>query len=419
MHLIGELMKHRSLIGPSLGIYTGTGASHSWLWFVDLFEKAGFFDLTFLDEFDLQEGGLDELDGFATAGGDTFALAEALGMRGAEQLGRFVENGGIYLGSCAGAYLPMRSSKAPLDQFNFVDVKITNLTSALPTPQHKASKFCTAYGCRFVFHPVRETVTLTINEKSPGTGSLINAPLYGGPGMIAAGNAQVLAAYQGFTDKTIFLVDRRLAEKTLIGTAAAVRQEKGRGVFYLFGPHFEHPRHPDANRFLLDAIKEEMDRNPAGMEKPAFWRRNARPQASKVLVRDVKRELSNARIVAAGLEMLPLQWRIGEKIYEPIKIRVFLESLWQRIRYLEKVGLLWITLGSEEKLKRLAVDITMIIRALKHRIDDDLDATHQAKTLFHCLQGLSKAFLQLYFDTRAAEALCELAPFTPIPGELN
>lgn len=412
-------MENRPLIGPGLGIYTGTGASHSWLWFVDLFEKAGFFDLTFLDEFDLQEGALDGLDGFATAGGDTFALAAALGPRGAQQLSRFVENGGIYLGSCAGAYLPMRSSKVPLDRFNFVDVKITNLTSALPTPQRMAGKFCTAYGCRFVFHPVREAVTLAINGNSPAAGSLIDAPLYGGPGMVAAGDARVLAAYQGFTDKTLFLVDRRLAEKTLIGTAAAVRQEKGRGVFYLFGPHFEHPRYPEANRFLLDAIGEEMDRKPAGIEKPTFWRRNARSRAGQSLIRDVKRELSNARIVAAGLEMLPIQWRIGEKIYEPTKIRVFLESLWRRTRYLEKAGRVRMTPGSDEKLKRLGVDVTGIIRTLKHQVDDGLDATPQATALFRRLQGLSKAFLQLYFDTRAAEAMGALAPFTPIPGELN
>lgn len=413
-------MENRPFIGPSLGIYTGTGASHSWLWFVDLFEKAGFFDLTFLDEIDVRRGGLDGLDGFATAGGDTFALAEALGPRGAEQLARFVENGGIYLGSCAGAYLPMRSSKIPLDQFNFVDVRITNLTSALPTPQRMAGKFCTAYGCRFVFHPVRETVTLVIDGKSPAAGSLIDAPLYGGPGMIAAGDAQVLANYQGFTDKTLFLTDRRLAEKTLIGTAAAVRQEKGRGVFYLFGPHFEHPRYPEANRFLLDAIKEEMDRKPVGTEKPTFWRRNARPsKAGKALVRDVKRELSNARIVAAGLEMLPLQWRIGEKIYEPTKIRVFLDSLWRRIRPLEKADHVHFTPGCDAKMLRLALEITETIRTMKHRIDENLDATPQAKELFHRLQGLSKAFLQLYFDTRAAEAMSDFASFTPIPGELN
>jgi hypothetical protein len=412
-------MENCQLTGPRFGIYTGTGASHSWLWFIDLFEKAGFLDLTFLDEFDVQEGELNGLDGFATAGGDTFALANALGPQGAEGLARFVENGGIYLGSCAGAYLPMRSSKAPLDQFNFVDVRITNLTSVLPTPQRMAGKFCTAYGCRFVFHPVRETVTLAITGKPPAAGSLIDAPLYGGPGMIAGDDAQVLAVYRGFTDKTLFLVDRRLAEETLIGTAAAVRQEKGRGVFYLFGPHFEHPRYPDANRFLLDIIEYEMDQKPGGTEKPTFWRRNARPRAGKALVRDVKRELSNARIVAAGLEMLPLQWWIGEKIYEPTKIRVFLDSLWRRVRPLEKADHVHFTPGCDAKMLRLALEITGTIRALKQRVDENLDATPQAKELFHRLQGLSKAFLQVYFDTRAAEAMGDFASFTSISGELN
>ncbi len=404
---IGPAPEDRDRDAPRMGIYTGTGASHSWLWFVDLLDGAGIHEVTFLDEADVRAGRLAGVDALAVAGGDTFALAQALGKTGAARLAGFVNNGGVYIGSCAGAYLPMRSSKAPLDRFNFADVKITNLTSALPEPRRMAEKFCTAYGCRYVFHPVRETVALTLQEP-PGPPRTVEAPLYGGPGMVAGGDAQVLATYAGFTPKTLFLVDRDLATRTLVGTAAVVRQEMGRGVFYLLGPHLEHPRYPEANRFLVEVLCRETARR-AGRRRGHDPGRG-RPAPATSWVRDVKRELSNARIVAAGLEMAPLQWRIGRKIYEPAKIRVFLEALWGRIRYLERAPAVHFPPDGGEAAVRLGREITGLVRTMKGRIDDGLDTTPQATDLFCRLRELATRFLRIHFLTRAADAARSIAP---------
>ncbi|MGD8338408.1 MAG: hypothetical protein PVJ29_15055, partial [Desulfobacterales bacterium] len=38
----------RLLRYPKIGIFAGEGTSHSWLWFVDLFDRMGFHDLSFL-----------------------------------------------------------------------------------------------------------------------------------------------------------------------------------------------------------------------------------------------------------------------------------------------------------------------------------------------------------------------------------
>jgi len=80
---------------PKIGIYTGTGTSHSWLWFVDIFERFGFYDLVFLNESDIHEIGLNGLDVLVMSGGDTFAVAEGLGKKGAEKLEDFIVNGGF------------------------------------------------------------------------------------------------------------------------------------------------------------------------------------------------------------------------------------------------------------------------------------------------------------------------------------
>ena len=68
----------RLLRYPRIGVYAGSGTSHSWLWFADLFERMGFLDVVFLQEKAVKTKGLAGLDILAVSGGDTFAVAEAL-----------------------------------------------------------------------------------------------------------------------------------------------------------------------------------------------------------------------------------------------------------------------------------------------------------------------------------------------------
>ena len=70
---------------PAIGIYNGHGASHSWLWFVEILDKMGFWNVQFVDEQHLISGVLDNIDVLLVSGGDTFAIAESLDKTGAEQ----------------------------------------------------------------------------------------------------------------------------------------------------------------------------------------------------------------------------------------------------------------------------------------------------------------------------------------------
>jgi len=383
-----------------IGIYAGTGTSHSWLWFVDIFERFGFFDLMFLTEKDIREYGLDTVDVLAMSGGDTFAVAEALGKKGAHKLGCFISNGGLYIGSCAGAYLPLNSSKKHLNHFNFVAVKIANLTKTLPEANRVPEKFCTPYGCSFVFHPVREEVKVRTNGFEPfsSAGSLV-APLYGGPSMRVSDDVNVLAYYEGFTDKTIFLVDGEIAQNTVIGNAAVVRKKMGEGHLYLFGPHFEHPSYPVANELVADVISFEVKENLQKTLRSENNIKKIKGTDAKRLIRNIKRELSNSRIVSAGLEMLPIHWVIGNKIYEPTKIRVFLEALWKRLRIIEKWDRLIVKNGNDKSIVAYASDITVILRAIKKHIDKELDTLDLSRQLFPKLNILSTMFLDIYFKS--------------------
>lgn len=390
----------RRLRYPRIGIFAGHGTSHSWLWFVDLFERMGFHDLCFLNESSVQEGGLTGLDVLAISGGDTIAIAAALGETGARKIKRFIENGGLYIGCCAGGYLAMNSSRPPLNLFNFAAVKITNLSKHLPPCRRMPYKFATVYGCCFVFHPVRDAVDLRTSGAPPFVGRrTLTAPLYGGPGMLAADGAQVLAYYDAFTDKTVFLVEEALASETLIGKAAAVRADLGCGSVYLFGPHLEHPHYPEANRLLADAVLWDTGRpihaGPAQLPKTEILSESD----SRHLIRGLKRELSNSRIVAAGLELRPIRWLIGAKYYEPEKIRVFLESMWRRLKVLEARGRIHTCSFAPSDLQAWAAEITGLLRRIKNDLDLNHDTLPAAAKLFDRLHELTAAFLQLYFLT--------------------
>jgi glutamine amidotransferase-like uncharacterized protein len=125
-----SLISNRDLLPNSspIGIYAGRGASHSWLWFVEILDRMGVYHVHFVDERDIRSDGLDALSVLLMSGGDTFAIAEGLGSKGSGKLRHFIEEGGLYIGTCAGAYLPLRSSMEFLNQFNFIDVKISNIS---------------------------------------------------------------------------------------------------------------------------------------------------------------------------------------------------------------------------------------------------------------------------------------------------
>ena len=385
-----------------IGIYAGAGTSHSWLWFVDLFEKASFYNLVFLDEILIRKNHIKTLDVLIISGGDTFAVAKNIGEKGAGNIEAFVKQGGIYIGSCAGAYLPMKSSKKPLDLFNFVDVKITNLSKTLPIAEIKSCKFCTDYGCDFIFHPVREAVGLkTTSFFDKDKTYAFNAPLYGGPGMDAYDPSWVLAKYQEFTPKTSFLTSQKIAEKTLIGHGAVVRVPFNMGCFYLLGPHLEHPGFKQANQFIIDAlIRETAQKNDLAGSKGL----QATPPSLKLTGKDAKelllsirRELSNSRIVAGSLEFLPVQWLIGQKVYEPQKVRVYLESMWKRLRVLEKNKELTLMAGQSDRIITAACRITIELRRIKQQLDAKEDSLKTAIIIFDLLHTMAISFFELYF----------------------
>jgi hypothetical protein len=371
---------------PRIGIYRGEGSSHSWLWLVDLFERLGFWELEFPDDIAIRGGSLGSLDIFSVSGGDTFALAGALGEEGASAIRGFVEGGGLYLGSCAGAYLAMPSSRQPLSLFNFVQVKIANLASHLPHGLALREKAFTPYGCRYVFHPVRETVRLRMEgDTMPLLPRLFDAPLYGGPAMLPGEGCEVIARYAGFSKKTVFLADEKTSAMTLLDRAAIVRCQLGRGCFYLLGPHLEHPGYQDANRLLGRIIEKEKGAAPGSGLMVHEKTRGFRGIAAAL-----RKELGNARIAASSLEFEPVKWRVGSKVYDPERIMVFIEAVWRRIPFLQEEG-------PDDGLLEGARRITTLMRTIRSAVVEKEEAGGLVEELLQVLRAFAASFFSIYF----------------------
>ncbi len=382
---------------PKLAVYVGSGASHSWLWFVEILENMGFEDIVFLDEEDMPKG-VNDRDAFLVSGGETFALAHGLGEKGRDAIIRLLKRGGLYLGSCAGACMMMRSTSEPLGLFDLVNIQIANIVDELPEQIKPSNKFSTPYGCAFVFHPVREEVVLKSAGISPMylNGSF-TAPLYGGPPMEESDEVISLAEYSGFTSKTDYLTTPQKAEETLIGKTAVCMKKIENGHIILSGPHLEHPRFPQANAMVADAIFYSLSSSyERSMENEESHRLN------KAMLTELKREISNIRIVAFALERTSISWLIGRKYYEPEKIRTYVEALWKRILILERSK--DIGLSADSALLESAVshskESTGIIRKLKILVDKNEPSDHIATELFQHLRPLSKDFFTYYFSKK-------------------
>lgn len=390
----------------------GEGASHSWTWFVDVLDRAGLVDLELIDHQDIEAGRLNDFSVYIMGGGDAFAMAYGLGPEGAGAIRRFVEQGGTYVGACAGTYLMLNMDLYPLSLFSMCPVKVNNIVEELPPCLNLWEKFYTPYGGRYVLHPARGPVRLDWQGQTK-----VVAPLYGGPPMLVPAaalrwtlpwQARILATYEDFQAQTIFLTWESIAREMILGQVAALETTfpamgTGGGKLLLFGPHFEEPHFPEANqiliRLLLDATqRDKAEGGPKRQFEPAPAGIGLYPQE----LRQLKGAISEARIVTVGLETVPIHWLIGAKTYEPEKIRTFLESIWERISWLETSGMLD---GDGEILRSVVnrgQELVGRLISLRNGVLAGEDTSEQAASFFPFLKQLTADFLKIYLHRRQA-----------------
>lgn len=394
-----------------IGIYAGEGASHSWTWFVTVLEGLGSGGYVFLEGSDLRRGGLEGLRAVLIGGGDVEGIAREIGEEGAARLESFVRAGGVYVGSCAGAYLVMREvDLPPYTPFALIDAGMANYLLDPPPPLQLPHKYQVAYGDGAVFHPAYGPVRVGMAEWSflAGLGE-ITAALYGGPVIVPGEGSERLADYRGLGPECLPLVGEPLLSEMMRGTCAAARQDCGEGRVYACGPHFECPYFPEGSRVLARILVEEKiyrmsDITGEANTGSALPRRAGIPRPSPAagagpetlrLLKVIKSELSNSRIAARGLESLPVRWTLGTKVWEPEKVIYYTEFLWERVPRLEARVSDEDTAAGLEELAGLAAVAREGVRELKRSLDDGEDTTRQAEELFRRLRRLAIRFLEL------------------------
>ena len=353
-----------------IAIYTGKGASHSWIWLVETLARYGFKNIQFTS--DISDVNIDLL---VVSGGDPFAIFSHIRKQGVSRIRKFIEKGGTYIGICAGAYFALKFHDDPSPWLNLVEGEISNLSGNPPPNIRLPYKYTVPYKDQVVFHPVRDEVVLQYK------GTTLTAPLYGGPAITAA-DAVPLASYKKFTKKTQFLCNEKAASEVLLHTSALVFRKFKKGQLLLFGPHFEHPHFLQANHELVEMLSQvqthhyppDISGSPAeGFEKRAW-------------LRDTKRWVSNGRLAAFGLERH--YWKIGEKIYDPERLAYFFETCFHLIKRLEREEQIFILKGIPEDAKTLALRT----RTLGADV-------HDAEILLEGLKKVTSDLYSLYFST--------------------
>ena len=369
-----------------IAIYIGHGASYSWIWFVKTFDSLDFNEIYFLDEFDIQNGELGNFDCLVLPGGDPFLIADGLLEEGLVEIRKFVKGGGTYLGVCAGTYLSIIFNDDPMPWLNLAQVPINNYSANPPEAIRMKYKYLVPYREGFVFHPVRGSLEVGNEHMS------FKAPLYGGPPMIAPPENRLLD-YIDFDDKTLYLVEEGTAKKTMVGNAAGIKIPIGKGHLFLFGPHFEHPSYPRANKFLFDILCK-IRPFACGPEKKDIVLLHG--EVLNLWVKTIKRELSSARVLSNGL--VNLKWKIGEKVWEDEKIIYFLNETWKTLKALQKYDAL--PIEDPLELETNARHIHSLLAEIRILSKGGKDTSSQAEKLIEATKKLSKGLFDTYFNIK-------------------
>lgn len=351
-------------------IYIGKGASHSWIWLVTTLDASGLRNIQFIT--DVRKVKADFL---VVSGGDPFAIFSHIGEKGVSSIKEFIKEGGTYIGICAGSYFALQFHENPYPWLNIIKSDVSNFSMNPPPNKRMPHKYKVPYREGFVFHPVREDVLIQYNEQ------VFPAPLYGGPGILSA-DATSLAIYSGFTDKTLFLCEKKEAEKVLLHKCALLHKKMGKGQLFLFGPHFEHPYFGKANKTLIQMLSQV---NPRGYPFEVTGECVSGDVRNKWL-KNLKRWVSNGRLAAFGLENY--QWKIGEKIYDPERLAYFFETCFHLVKRLEKKKCIYMVESLPEKVQELTGQV--------RKLGPD---PQEAEILLEGVKEVSGLLYSVYFST--------------------
>jgi putative intracellular protease/amidase len=251
------------LTGLQVGVYASGGAPYHHAAFAALHGA----DVHLVRAEDVHAGRLDGLDVFIMPGGGKAAMhgmLAPLGVEGAAAVRRFVEEGGTYLSSCAGSFLPLAVDAEVVELYPAMQaLRMTDLRPANEGPPVVGGLASPGVG----------RIRVRLAQGSPFTDELageVELVHYNGPLFVGDKEAQPfawpVAATEAFTPAEGFMGPdseaATLAGCIAQGASTGVIRPVGDGQAILFGSHPEFGLGPlqlgwdDGSILLLNALKQ-------------------------------------------------------------------------------------------------------------------------------------------------------------------
>lgn len=263
------------LRAPRIALYKGPGTWDYYLWYSECLRTMGFVH-DCLSPSEISSGELDDYDVYIQPGGDETSQAAALWPDGREEVRKFLENGGNYLGSCAGLDIAGGANGTTYGSPNSGKIKFFNLVTYdcvrnVSRDAYPHDEWAKRYWYHLDFNEYSQIVPVSFRTPVPVRIRDSSSPIvYGYEGLLTPGirySAGPIAkelkppmrAIADFASDLLPLNSswEMPAEKALDlfdGAAAISVSTYGKGGVVLFSPHPEDPGNPEYFRMVANAI---------------------------------------------------------------------------------------------------------------------------------------------------------------------
>ncbi|MEM2686743.1 MAG: BPL-N domain-containing protein [Thermoproteota archaeon] len=250
------------LRSPLIGLYSGNGVSVSYLKeTVDTLLKMGFRRISLLPG-PLTLEDLRALDVLIVGGGDSFEILRSLAKEEARMIRQFVESGGVYVGICAGALLPLKPVNVPISAYGEIEawselqvVECKLLSDTVSEPSWPVFSGRRLSGVLRTY-PVTGLVKARIMKRgllTLGYGGELTM-FHTGPIAKIASAKQVFAKIVEPLTSVEYGVPCEEALKTIGGASSIGFTEHGSGKIVLFFSHVESLKTPFTHGLLGNAV---------------------------------------------------------------------------------------------------------------------------------------------------------------------
>lgn len=251
-----------TLSNPMIGVYSGEGAEPPYVQdLVEALEGMGFRKISLLTGF-LTPDDLSSLDVLIFSGGDSFRILSSMRLDEARLIRRFVESGGIYIGICAGAILPVKpvnildAAYGGLEAWGELQlVECEVLSDSVTEPQWPVFS-SRKLGEVLRTYPVKGLVKSKLTRKGlltlGYTGKI--TMLHTGPLIRVTDPKKVFGRIESVTEDVEYGIPCEEAVRKAQGASSIVMAEYGSGKIILFTSHVENSKTPAAHGLLGNAL---------------------------------------------------------------------------------------------------------------------------------------------------------------------